>query len=71
LSEKPFCRILGGFERALFSGGIMRKCDRLLLFYGVFEGVLEKVAAKMWFYGGKNMVKCVVNVVTGRLLIRS
>lgn len=40
------------------------------MFLGVLEGVLEKLCGETWIDGGKNMVKRVVNVVTGRLLIR-
>jgi hypothetical protein len=32
-------------------------------FAGVFEGGLEKSGVRMWFFGGENVVICVVNVV--------
>jgi hypothetical protein len=38
---------------------------------GVFRGCIRKECGETWIDGGKNVVKCVVNVVTGRLLIRS
>jgi len=35
----------------------------LALFAGFFEGVLRKAGVLVWFFAGKNVVKCVVNVV--------
>jgi hypothetical protein len=32
------------------------------------RGVLEKVVCRTWLFGGKNVVKCVVNV-DGKLLV--
>ena len=40
-------------------------------FFGVvLSGVLRKSGRKTWFFGGENVVGCVVNVVNLRTLLR-
>jgi hypothetical protein len=34
------------------------------VFAGLFEGVFEKLGVLTWCFAGKNVVECVVNVVS-------
>jgi hypothetical protein len=44
------------------TGGL---AELLLLFLlGFLRGVLRKVGVWVWFFAGKNVVECVVNVVS-------
>jgi hypothetical protein len=37
---------------------------------GVLRGVLEKVGGSVWFFGGENVVECVVDVANLRVVVR-